>query len=43
MGGVWQFAEKYKTERLLQTDVNYHNFVITKTHNTFWISVITAY
>ena len=38
-----EFVYKYRIDRLLQTDKNYHNTIFQNTHNHFWRSVILGY
>ena len=38
-----EFAEYYKIDRLLYTEVNYHKTILNKCTNSFWISVINAF
>ena len=38
-----EFAYKCRINRLLQTDINYHNITLQKVHNQFWKSVTIGY
>ena len=38
-----EFAEHYCINQLYQTDEKYHNELLTKVKNKFWLSVIKAY
>ena len=38
-----EFAYNCRIDRLLQTDINYHNTILQNVHNQFWRTVITVY
>ena len=38
-----EFAYKYRIDRLLQSDTNYHNTILQNAHNQFWRRFILGY